>query len=402
MSLHRGSTSETAHHHEFFRPTSALWWLYLSACLACSSATVIHFGATIAQVKYSLLTLLPFYLASGLFFFWIVLLCDPYRARRPWVMFAAFVGGAGITLYPAMKGNNLYPAFLLHIMSEEKALAWMPAIAGPTTEEWTKMACTLVIMLIAKSTLTRPIHGLLIGACVGLGFQILENIVYGIEGSIGHLQGDLTQSTSIGISRFATGFASHNLFTAISGVGVAVLLGRTVGERWSRSRRIATFLGLYLLSWFLHFFGNSIGAFTPPLVLVVLGASTITAFMAFALVLRWVWHQERRYLAEAATAVSGTEPGDTSRLTELQSAAIGTHKTRNAFLRKIKKTRGRAEAKAARTDMRSYLEHLQAWGRRGTGIDEAHSSAPDAVASTTVPHPLDDDTLYLEPVGIRR
>lgn len=243
MSLHRGSTSETAHHHEFFRPTSALWWLYLSACLACSSATVIHFGATIAQVKYSLLTLLPFYLASGLFFFWIVLLCDPYRARRPWVMFAAFVGGAGITLYPAMKGNNLYPAFLLHIMSEEKALAWMPAIAGPTTEEWTKMACTLVIMLIAKSTLTRPIHGLLIGACVGLGFQILENIVYGIEGSIGHLQGDLTQSTSIGISRFATGFASHNLFTAISGVGVAVLLGRTVGERWSRSRRIATFLG---------------------------------------------------------------------------------------------------------------------------------------------------------------
>ncbi|GAB78848.1 Protease prsW family protein [Austwickia chelonae] len=306
-------------------------------------------------------------------------------------MFAAFIGGATTAVYPALKGNDLYGAFLLNFMSEENALGWKAALSGPTTEEWTKMTCTLVIMLIAKDTMTRPMHGLVVGASTGLGFQIMENISYGVQGSINHLQGDLTQPLTTGITRFLTGFSSHNLYSAISGVGVAILLGRTLGGPWSRSRRITGFVGLCVLPWFLHFSWNAIGAFTPPLSLIIAVVSTIVSFIVFALVLRWVWRQERLYLTEAATQVTG------NKLTELHQAAIGTRKTRKTYLKQLKKTHGKTAAKTAHTDMHTYLEHLQAWARRHTGIDEHTYPTP----TPTTPNPLDDDTLYLTPVGSR-
>ncbi|GAB78844.1 hypothetical protein SAMN05421595_0055 [Austwickia chelonae] len=68
--------------HEFFRPTSAAWRLSLTACVICWIALLVAFGPLITQAKVSLLSFLPFHVATGLFF-WAVLQCDPYRARTP-------------------------------------------------------------------------------------------------------------------------------------------------------------------------------------------------------------------------------------------------------------------------------------------------------------------------------
>ncbi|GAB78849.1 hypothetical protein SAMN05421595_0060 [Austwickia chelonae] len=50
MNPRRDSSPAEGFTHEFFRPTSALWWLYLATCLYSFTALVVHFGATIAQV----------------------------------------------------------------------------------------------------------------------------------------------------------------------------------------------------------------------------------------------------------------------------------------------------------------------------------------------------------------
>ncbi|GAB78845.1 Membrane proteinase PrsW, cleaves anti-sigma factor RsiW, M82 family [Austwickia chelonae] len=377
--------------HEFFRPASALWWLYLTGCVVCGVCLVVYFGPSLSEAKFSVLILLPVHVIASLTLTWIMLRCDPYRARRPWIMLAAFACGATFTTYSALAANKIFNNFLIHIFDESTIRVWHAAMVGPTTEEWTKMTGTLVIMLVAKDTLTRPIHGLMVGAFVGLGFQICENIAYGVNNAISGLEGDLSQAALVTFSRSLTGLNSHNLYGAITGVGVAVLLGRIVGKPWSRSRRIAGFAGFYALAWSLHFSWNSSGGAPQAFLLVVPVVTGTVAFTALAFILRWVWRQERLYLTEAATQVTG------NKLTELHQAAIGTRKTRKTYLKQLKKTHGKTAAKTAHTDMHTYLEHLQAWARRHTGIDEHTYPTPTPTTPTT-PNPLDDDTLYLTAV----
>lgn len=357
--------------HEFFRPSSALWWANLTLGVLLLFAVISYFARTAMEVKTSLLAFLPFYIVTGLIFVTVMLKCDPYQARRPLVILGAFGAGAALTPYVSVKANNLYPIFLPHLIGEDAALEWLPGIAGPTTEEWTKTIAIVSVMLLAKQTMTRPMHGLMVGGFVGLGFQMVENVVYGVNSAVLSPNSDFDQATVTNFTRFLAGFNSHNMYSAIIGVGVALLLGRVAGQQWNRQRRILGFAGFYALGWGSHFLWNS-----PPIsdsneaMAFTMFSKVTLAFVVFAFVLRWVWRQERQYLRESAIAVSGTNGDDVSLLSDTQRAAIGTRKERRTHLKSVKKADGRAARKAVKGEMRGYLRQLQAWDRRGTGIDE--------------------------------
>ncbi|GAB78899.1 Membrane proteinase PrsW, cleaves anti-sigma factor RsiW, M82 family [Austwickia chelonae] len=371
------------HGHELFRPRSALWWTYLILGVALATAFISTSSPIIAEVKTSILTFLPFYAITGGIFAKVMLTADPYRARRPWVIFAALGAGASLTLYPAMMANSIYPYILPHVLGEQAALDWMPALAGPTSEEWTKMIAIVLVMLLARQTTTRPMHGLMVGGFVGLGFQLVENVSYGLAGALQSPVDDFTQATTTNVMRFVIGFTSHNVYSAIVGVGVAILLRRTVDTHRTAAQRVLGFVGFYTLGWFAHFLWNSppLGD-TGPLVLASLLGKALTILGIFFLVLRWVWRQERRYLEQAALATQSSSPDGPFPLTDLQKAAIGPRKTRRTYLKEVRAAGRRPAVKKARAEMRTYLDHLQAWDRRGTGIDE-HPRTPSTPAPST-------------------
>lgn len=97
---------------------------------------------------------------------------------------------------------------------------------------------------------------------------------------------------------------------------------------------------------------------------------TITIFI---LVARLAWSEERRYLAQAATGLREGGWGPTLDLDLADgtvTSAAGTRKERRKGLKEARKSGGRGRKKTVKTLRERYLDALQAWGRRGTGVDE--------------------------------
>ncbi|GAB78846.1 Membrane proteinase PrsW, cleaves anti-sigma factor RsiW, M82 family [Austwickia chelonae] len=376
--------------HEFFRPTSYLWWLYLTACAVCGTAVAVDLAPSLAATVSTLPVFVLIFVATTVVFIAVMLVADPYRTRRPWVMLLAFGGGFTISSYLSLITNTPAPTFLLHLFGEEITLKYNAPLTGPTTEEWFKMLVIVLVMMLAKPTMTRLSHGAMVGAFVGLGFQICENIAYSLNSSDSTTREDIIEPLFVNFFRFLGGFSGHNMFSAFSGVGIAILLGCAVSKEWTGMQRIRAAVGFYALAWSIHFTWNlpSPNGLAFPLILVKAAVG-----IGFALLLlRWVWSEERLFLREAAQAVTGDQ------LTDLHEAAIGDRKTRKAFFARIKQESGRGGVRTARAEMHRYLDRLQAWGRRGTGVDEH----PDDTVAPPVPGRADEDTLYLEPVAHHR
>ncbi|GAB78841.1 Membrane proteinase PrsW, cleaves anti-sigma factor RsiW, M82 family [Austwickia chelonae] len=354
--------------HEFFRPDSALWWLFVFLTTSCGILLITTIGATFIAVQAAMATMLLFFIPSVALCVWAMMSCDIYQIRRTWVILTSFAGGATIATYLSTMGNSYSGTVAPGLLGEDLARLWSAAIFGPSTEEWSKAVCIALILLIAKGTLTRPAHGLMVGAFVGLGFQVTENVIYSIQSAINSPQGDLNDAATTAALRFLGDFSGHNLFSALAGVGVAYLLGRTGNARVGGYQRLKIFAGFYCLAWTLHFMGNA--HYPGPMVLVMVFAKVPISLAVLYFVLQWLWRSERAYLMEAAISVSGAEPGDDSRLTEVERIAIGAGGERRRYLSRLRKREGKQAARKARRQMNLYLIRLQAWGRYGTGVDE--------------------------------
>ncbi|WP_162872950.1 PrsW family intramembrane metalloprotease [Austwickia chelonae] len=316
----------------------------------------------------TMLTMLFFFVPSVTFCVWAMMQCDAYQVRRTWVMLASYASGATIAVYLSLMGNSYIRTVVPSLLGEELARMWSAAIFGPSTEEWSKAVCVALIMLIAKETLTRPVHGLMVGGFVGLGFQVTEDLVYTIQTAVSHTQDDLRGASFVAAVRYIGNFTSHNLFSAIAGIGVAYLLGRTGNIPVSGYQRIKIFAGFYGLAWCLHFVVNA--HYPEQFFPVMIIAKVPIGLTILYFVLQWLWRSEQSYLKEAAVAVSGADPGDLSQLTELEKIAIGSPQERRRYLRRLRKSEGAQAARRTKRQINLYLIRLQAWGRYGTGVDE--------------------------------
>lgn len=360
--------------HEFFHPRSAVWWLFCAALVVATPGIAMDMASPLRGAQGSLWTIAPLFVGTFAIFVWLALRADPYRARRRWILMLALAYGATVPTWLGVHANGHLSALSAKLLPTGDGADWSSAIAGPTSEEWGKMLGVVLIMLVASRTLRRPMHGLLVGSFVGLGFQIFENVTYAAHGAFSDANSDLRGALGVTVLRSVIGVSSHWLYTGISGVGVAFLLGRTVHRR-SLGARIGVFLGLYLVAWGLHFFWNSPAAGVRAGVL--LPVKMVLGVVAFLLVARAAWKQERVFLAEADAAVH--RDGLVGSVPDGVRSAIGPRKQRRRQLRAVRRavraeTGSRKDArrakKATKKARRRYLDTLQAWGRRGTGVDE--------------------------------
>ncbi|RAV31296.1 PrsW family intramembrane metalloprotease [Corynebacterium heidelbergense] len=298
---------------EFFHPRMPLWWLYCASVCLGGVGIVLDAGPTLLATKIALWSVAPVFVVSTAVFCLLIVVCDRFRARRMVPLAAGFGFGATAAVWLALRGNNHLRELAVRLLtggqgaaptSEDAATApsavaeaWADAFTGPVTEEWIKTLGILLVLLISRHTLTRPIHGLLLGGAVGLGFQVVENVVYAAVGAMEDANSDLSGALSVGLLRSVVGVSSHWMYSAVIGVGLAVLLGlhvpRDRAHPWSRGRRWLVFLALFALGFGMHFAWN---APTPSLLMPV---KMLVFGVLFVFLVRWVWGQERRFLGDA-------------------------------------------------------------------------------------------------------
>ncbi|HEY7176016.1 MAG TPA: PrsW family glutamic-type intramembrane protease, partial [Micromonosporaceae bacterium] len=177
---------------------------------------------------------------------------------EPKLLLGAAVGwGALVATTTAVTGNAAARSIVAKLTTPAFAVAWGPAIIGPTLEEVLKTLGVVIVVLVARRQVNSVADGAVYGAFVGLGFQIVEDFVDAGNAVVLAGRGDNVEPVFLTflVRGFLGGLWSHTLFSALAGAGVAYF----VVHRGNRSfrRRLAVGLGAVAGAWLFHFVWNS-------------------------------------------------------------------------------------------------------------------------------------------------
>jgi RsiW-degrading membrane proteinase PrsW (M82 family) len=189
--------------------------------------------------------------------FWIFVGALDYLEREPPLLQAtAFAWGALVATSTAITGNAALLNVLAKLVSPEFAAHWGPALVGPTIEEILKTLGVVAIVLIARAQINSVLDGMVYGALVGLGFQVLEDIIYAVNAVtlIGHGDQVGPVVATFFLRGFLAGLWSHTLFSALAGAGIGYWMVCTNRPLW---QRLAAAGGGLAGAWFFHFLWNS-------------------------------------------------------------------------------------------------------------------------------------------------
>lgn len=180
---------------------------------------------------------------------------------RLWVHAALLWGGGVSILLSLPMGTPLIEIFA-YTSSHASAASW----AGAYPEEIVK-ALGVVIICLAFTQLARPWHGLLVGAVIGLGFETVENVLYGASGAQLHPDSDWLGFWQSWGLRVLAGPGIHIMCTAIAGWGIGWAL---FAANESRLWRIRMVIGWWLVAFAIHFAWNyDLVALTPMVIKVL-------------------------------------------------------------------------------------------------------------------------------------
>ncbi|THV28456.1 PrsW family intramembrane metalloprotease [Glycomyces paridis] len=324
-----------------WQPRNACFWVYV---LGVGYGVWILFGTVNQGIRLYAPALAVSAVIFSLYcvlFWWFTARIDRY-ARQPLVLVvAAFVWGGfaaawGIALSANDAVLNLYGKLFGSAFQSD----FGAGLTAPFTEELAKGSGVLLLLFIAPRVVRTAYDGFILGAFVGLGFEIIEDISYGLNAAAQQFGSDqLHASLSTVALRLLTGFSSHILYSALFGAGILYLVG-TPAQR----RRAGLGLGLMATAMLLHGVWDANGGLSggnETLMIVLLIGEVL---ISLAIVIG-VFHLTVRAERDAMRAVM-TPEAETGVITaEELDAVSGGWRRRRAYRRSGK---GRAEKRARR------------------------------------------------------
>ncbi len=346
-------------------------WVMLAAVIAIGGwriASLVHasFG------PYPVATMLAVIL-FGLYAvpFVVLLRMIDYLESQPAVLQAtAFAWGAVVATSAAISGGTALQDVLAKTVSPSYATQWGPAVVAAGLEEILKVAGVLAIAVTARAHFTGLIDGFVYGALVGLGFQVVEDILVAtnavaVEGGVDQVRPVLV---TLVLRGFVAGLWSHTLFSALAGTGVAYAVLR---PHRPPLVRIAAVVGLFGAAWGGHFlwnspllgdgFGGAAGA---------IGALLVKGIPAVAVAVTLLVAAERREADYFAALLAGL--GDPKVATQAEIVALVSPRRRLAARRRARLRLGPPGARALRRLQRTQAQLAVAVSRSrryGTGPD---------------------------------
>ena len=150
---------------------------------------------------------------------WLLRLARPLSApARTWSA-AAVIWGATAATGGALLANQGLTGLWAKTTGVAFASNWSAALTAPVNEELLKAAGVVLIVLAAPRAIRGPLDGMIYGALVGLGFQVMENVTYSLN--FIPLTGATDPGAAVALSAVLrvvlTGLGSHWDMTAVAG-----------------------------------------------------------------------------------------------------------------------------------------------------------------------------------------
>lgn len=267
--------------HVFYQPRRPMYWVYIG---------LLAFGGfNVARLLFKYLELAPIALAISVvingilawLFIKLINWIDLFE-REPLSLLVAAVGwGAIVATGFAVHANGLVITTAMKLGLDD----WGPAISAPIDEELLKIMGVIAVMVIGREYIHRAMDGLILGMMCGVGFEIVENVLYGVQSAIADVNSDVAAAVTTSLSRLTFGVGGHLIFTGIAGFGVGYVMTRR--DR-SMFNRILVAAALLVVAWGLHFLWDAPfeGLITGPLMKYPI------LLIAFFLLYRYAVHRE--------------------------------------------------------------------------------------------------------------
>jgi RsiW-degrading membrane proteinase PrsW (M82 family) len=333
------------------QPRQPAFWLLVGL----TALGAIKIGSTVGEAfrlypAGSLLavTLLTLY---SIPFFVFVYRLDLFEREPVTMVAAAFSWGGLVATSLALSGNQAIFGLASKLASPDFAGRWGPALAAPPVEETLKVLGVIVLVLIARDQFDSPLDGMVYGALVGLGFQVVENFIYCINGiALGGGDSEIAPVLVIFVIRALVGLWSHATYTAIAGYGIGYFVSR-------RDRSVGYRLGVVVLSFAVAFTAHFV--WNSPLLTEAFGEGAgillgllvkgIPVLFLLITMYRLARNQEATWFRAAVAGEVGTDVLLREELEELMTLS-----SRKDVTKMVRRVRGRAAARLV-----GQLQHAQ-------------------------------------------
>ncbi len=208
------------------QPQNLAFWVY--CLLVAAGAVVVSGQLSVAAAAYSgaLISGVIAFGCLAVAYLWFIHYEDRYTTVPLKLAVAGFVWGAvGAFGAFALLGNDAVMSLYAKTFGASFAFDWGAALTAPIDEELAKGAGILLLLTLAPRLIRSPFDGLVVGALVGLGFQISEDISYAFIGAANAF-GDVGAAWTTIIARTLASIPSHWMFSAIFGAGLVWFVGR--------------------------------------------------------------------------------------------------------------------------------------------------------------------------------
>ncbi|MBU2665412.1 PrsW family intramembrane metalloprotease [Actinoplanes bogorensis] len=285
--------------YRFLQPHNPAFWIYLIGVGAGAVGMVKYFGPGSSTYRVAL--------TSGILFFaiylipWLLFLRrqNRYTAQPGGLLATGFVWGAvAATFWIALPANTALLEIWQKLLGPTGASTWGAGFSAPIDEEWSKALGLILLIALAPRLIRSAYDGFIIGAFIGLGFQVSEDVLYAYNNATSTFgAGQLESSLYILALRGLVGITSHALFSAVFCAGVMWILGRAQGER-----HVVRGVIVCLASMFLHFaWDDASGLFAGNVLLTVVGPYLILmplALVVLSVVRRMASSTERAWMRD--------------------------------------------------------------------------------------------------------
>ena len=312
------------------QPHNLTFWVYLLGLGGGALSMVRYFGSGGGFYTPALtggVLLFGLYLVP-----WLLLLRhhNRYTAQPAGLLATAFAwGGLAAPFWIALPANTALLEIWTKVGGTAFAADWAAGLTAPITEEWGKALGLVLLIGLAPRLVRSAYDGFLIGAFIGLGFQVFEDVLYVYNGAAQTFGADqIGTSLQVFVIRGAAGIVSHALFSAIFCAGLMWVLGRTRGER-----NVVLGVLTMLMAMVFHFAWDDMGGLGGHGTLAAVLPFLIAAVELVALfaVVRRATRQERTWMRELLgpeVAAGVLDPA-------LLDAVSGLHKDRKAYRRRL-------------------------------------------------------------------
>lgn len=233
----------------FWQPHNLCFWVFSALFLVGGVHFLQYFSPGTADFGAAIGVGALAVAVYGLIFVVFLRLTDHYERQPKTLVLAAFLwGGVASTFGFALTANDALIPIYGKLFGPGFASDWGAALTAPLTEETSKAAGFILLLGLAPHLIRSAYDGVFVGAFIGLGFQIFENLLYSYNTAVGAFGVDQV-SSALGTfwMRAAVGIFSHTLFSALFCLGIVYVVGSPI-----QRRRLGLGIVLMLLAMVTH------------------------------------------------------------------------------------------------------------------------------------------------------